>query len=189
MTIHWCWVRPTLVDDLVQIIDLNLRERYTPGKEDLLNSLKIRRSLKLLNGVLKEFSAVKLPNGVKIMAQVRQWFTISLNLLLTNHESYQIVARLRPLLYDYYARMSVTFSAGGITLENRSSERISEDILLSHLVYKCLVKIGVWLWSKLGKCTEEERTVNFNWVTSLLSKRFCRIADSLTSSRNFHGTH
>jgi hypothetical protein len=79
-----------------------------------------------------------------------------------NDETCQIVARLRPLLYDYYARMSVTFSAGGLTLENISSE----DIFLSHLVYKCLVKIGVWLWSKLGKCTQEEYTVNFNWVLS-----------------------
>jgi len=66
--------RPTLVDDLVQIIDSNLRERYTSGKEDLINYLKIRRSLKLLNGILKEFSAIKLPNGMKTMAQVRQWF-------------------------------------------------------------------------------------------------------------------
>lgn len=154
--------RPTLVDDLVQIIDSNLRERYTSGKEDLLNYLKIRRSLKLLNGVLKEFSAIKLPNGVKTMAQVRRWFYLVY--LLTNHESSQIVARLRPLLYDYYARMSTTFSVGGITPENISSHRISEDILLSHLVFKCLVKIGIWLWSKLGKCTGEELSVNFNWV-------------------------
>ncbi len=82
------------------------------------------------------------------------------------------MARLRPLLYDYYARMSTTFSAGGITLENIASHRISEDILLSHLVFKCLVKIGVWLWSKLGKCTGEELSVNFNWVLPFFSSGF-----------------
>jgi hypothetical protein len=63
--------RPTLIDDLVQIIDSHLRERYTSGREDFSNSLTIRRSLKLLNVVVKEFSTIKLLNGVKTMAQVR----------------------------------------------------------------------------------------------------------------------
>ena len=88
----------------------------------------------------------------------------------------QIVARLRPLLYDYYARMSLTFSVGGITTENISSDRVYDDILLSHLVYKCLVKMGVWLWNKLEKLSGEELSINFNWVLPFFSGRF-RIAD------------
>lgn len=62
--------RPTLIDDLVQILDSNLRQRYTSGDKDFLNSLRIRRSLKLLNVVIKEFSTIKLPNGMKTMTQV-----------------------------------------------------------------------------------------------------------------------
>lgn len=90
----------------------------------------------------------------------------------------QIVARLRPLLYDYYARMSATSSVGGITTENISSDRASDDILLSHLVYKCLVKMGIWLWNKLEKLSGEEYSGSFNWVLPFFSGRF-GIADFL----------
>jgi len=38
--------------------------------EDDRETLKLRRSLKLLNGTLKEFASIKLPNGIKAMAQV-----------------------------------------------------------------------------------------------------------------------
>jgi hypothetical protein len=38
--------------------------------EDAGETLKLRRSLKLLNGILKEFASIKLPNGIKVMAQV-----------------------------------------------------------------------------------------------------------------------
>jgi len=77
------------------------------------------------------------------------------------------VDRLRLLLYNYYARMSVTFSAGSITQDNISLESTYDNIVLSHLVYKCLVKIGVWLWSKLEKLTPKEYETNFAWVFSL----------------------
>jgi hypothetical protein len=38
--------------------------------EDAEETLKLRRCLKLLNGILKEFASIKLPNGIKVMAQV-----------------------------------------------------------------------------------------------------------------------
>lgn len=40
--------------------------------EDARDTLRLRRSLKLLNGILKEFASIKLPNGVKAMAQVNK---------------------------------------------------------------------------------------------------------------------
>ena len=75
--------------------------------------------------------------------------------------------RLRLLLYNYYARMSVTFAAGSITQDNISFESTYDNIVLSHLVYKCLIKIGVWLWNKLEKLTPEEYATNFAWVFAL----------------------
>lgn len=45
--------------------------------EDARDTLRLRRSLKLLNGILKEFASIKLPNGVKAMAQVNQVVVIN----------------------------------------------------------------------------------------------------------------
>jgi hypothetical protein len=66
--------------------------------------------------------------------------------------------------------MSTALSAEEITPENMSSNRVSDDILMTHLVYKCLVKIGIWLWNKLEKFTGEELSLNFNWVPPFISK-------------------
>lgn len=45
--------------------------------EDARDTLRLRRSLKLLNGIIKEFASIKLPNGVKAMAQVNQVVVIN----------------------------------------------------------------------------------------------------------------
>ena len=44
---------------------------------DARDTLRLRRSLKLLNGILKEFASIKLPNGVKAMAQVKKAVAIN----------------------------------------------------------------------------------------------------------------
>lgn len=38
--------------------------------EDPRDTLRLRRSLGILNGIIKEFASIKLPNGIKAMAQV-----------------------------------------------------------------------------------------------------------------------
>jgi hypothetical protein len=62
--------RGSLVKDLVVVIDTNLQKRYANRDEDPRNILKLRRSLNLLNGILKEFASIKMLNGVKTMAKV-----------------------------------------------------------------------------------------------------------------------
>lgn len=64
--------------------------------------------------------------------------------------------------------MSVTFSPDRITLDNIVSESVYDSIVFSHLVYKCLTKIGVWLWNKLERLTSEEFQSNFDWVLFFL---------------------
>lgn len=56
--------------DLVIVIDTNLQKRYANRDEDPRTTLKLRRSLNLLNGILKEFASIKMLNGVKTMAKV-----------------------------------------------------------------------------------------------------------------------
>jgi len=63
------------VNDLMGMIDTKLQSRYVVMDEDPRNTLILRRSLKLLNGILKEFSSYKMLNGVKTMANVRFLFT------------------------------------------------------------------------------------------------------------------
>ncbi|KAJ3517980.1 hypothetical protein NLJ89_g157 [Agrocybe chaxingu] len=138
---------PNLIDDLVKIINENLQKRYVSSIEDPRDTLRLRRSLKLLNGILKEFSSIKLPNGMKAMAQM--------------------VGQLRLLLQGYYSQMSLAFSSGNITQENIASQSVYDNILLSHLVYKCLAKIAAWLWNKSGRMSAEELQQNITWVQEL----------------------
>lgn len=64
------YVRPNLINDLVQIIDINLQKRYVSMQHNPADTLRLNRSLKLLNGILKEIGSIKLPNGMMAMAQV-----------------------------------------------------------------------------------------------------------------------
>ena len=47
--------------------------------DDPRDTLRLRRSLELLNGILKEFSSIKMPNGLKTMAQVNLYFDSRFN--------------------------------------------------------------------------------------------------------------
>jgi hypothetical protein len=37
-----------------------------------------------------------------------------------------------------------------------SLPRTAEDLLLAHLVYKCLVKLATWLWNRIDKQGKED---------------------------------
>lgn len=56
--------------DLVQIINTSLEQRYQAHVDHPQATLRLRRSLQLLNDILKEFASMKLLNGVKVMSQV-----------------------------------------------------------------------------------------------------------------------
>lgn len=59
------------MDDLLNIIDSTLQKRFLdPVNEDLRDTLVLRRSLKIFNGLLKEFSNAKMLNIVRSMAAV-----------------------------------------------------------------------------------------------------------------------
>jgi hypothetical protein len=63
------------------------------------------------------------------------------------------------MAYGYYSRISSTF-ASALNPSTVSSPRIMEDILLGHLVFKILVKMATWLWSKSGKMGDKTQA----WV-------------------------
>lgn len=52
-----------------------------------------------------------------------------------------------------------------VTPQSISMPKIHDDILLAHLVYKCIVKMAVWLWNRVDKLTKEEAERNQAWVS------------------------
>lgn len=63
--------RPNLVNDLMRNIETQLQKRYDAGGgHDQLDLLLLRRSLEILNGLIKEFTSFKMLQGVKTMLQV-----------------------------------------------------------------------------------------------------------------------
>lgn len=78
--------------------------------------------------------------------------------------TFKIVEQYRFVLYGYYSRMASTFTATTLTPQTIDSQRIFDDILLSHLVYKCIVKMAVWIWNRIDKLSLEERQAYQSWV-------------------------
>lgn len=62
--------RPNLITDLMSVVDQNLQKRYVQHSADPRDAVMLRRSLQLINAILKEFASIKMLNGVKVMAQV-----------------------------------------------------------------------------------------------------------------------
>ncbi|KAF8639750.1 hypothetical protein AX17_001012 [Amanita inopinata Kibby_2008] len=138
---------PNLVADIMSIIDNNLQRRYSSTDGETQSTLVLRRSLQLLNAILKEFGSIKMPSGMKIMAE--------------------LVEQLHLVLYNYYSKMAFSFSVSNVNLQNMETPYVYDNILLAHLVFKCLVKIAVWLWSKMDKLTKEESEKNIAWFREL----------------------
>ena len=68
------------------------------------------------------------------------------------------------MLYTYYSQMSTNITPGVVAVQSIGSTRVYEDILLAHLVYKCIVKMAVWLWSRIDKVPKDESERNQAWV-------------------------
>lgn len=75
--------------------------------------------------------------------------------------TFQIVEQLHLVLQSHYSTV-VPFLTS-LSPEAVSTARSSEDILLAHLIFKCLVKCAVWLWQKL-KSPQDKPKVD-PWVS------------------------
>lgn len=156
----YIFLRPDLIDHILKFIDASLQNRYVAMSEDPKETLRLRRTLSLLNEILKEFSSVKLLAGVKIMSNVSG----SLLDCFMQADGFQIVEQLHVLLCNYYSKMSATFSESNLKPESIASQSMCENILLSHLVYKGLVKMAVWFWGRIPRLTTDGFKPNQVWV-------------------------
>lgn len=118
---------PSLLADIMDVIRTNLEVLCNSPSSDPRSTLALRRGLALLNSILKEFSGFKLPAGVNTM---------------TN-----IVDQLHEVMFVYYSKLSSMISA--LVPLSLSDQRTADNLIVAHFIYKCLVKMALWLWSKL----------------------------------------
>ncbi|KAH7931251.1 ARM repeat-containing protein [Leucogyrophana mollusca] len=116
----------SLLTDIMQVVEANL-QRCGSSDVDARSSLMLRRSLKLLNAVLKEFASMKMLTGTGTM---------------TN-----IVNQLHGVIFTYYAQLSSTITS--ITPPDLQHQRTLDNLTAAHLVFKNLVTMATWLWGQL----------------------------------------
>lgn len=118
---------PSLLADIMDVIRTNLEILCGSPNNDPRSTLALRRGLALLNSVLKEFSGVKLLAGVNTMIN--------------------IIDQLHEVMFAYYSKLSLMISA--LVPLALSDQRIADNLIVAHFIYKCLVKMALWLWPKL----------------------------------------
>ncbi|KAJ7283929.1 armadillo-type protein [Mycena rebaudengoi] len=119
-----------LVNDLMDVIGTTFkRHGDSPNEGDPKDILILRRSMKLLNGVLKEFSNAKMLNIIQTMTSILQTCQLP--------------------IYSYYYTLISTLGTNYTQLITTS--RASTDLLLAHLAYKCVTKMALWLWNRIDK--------------------------------------
>ncbi|KAF9451646.1 ARM repeat-containing protein [Macrolepiota fuliginosa MF-IS2] len=139
---------PDLFDNLVNTIDARLTARYSSGQDNAQDALILRRSLGILNAVVKEFASMKMLNGMKIMAN--------------------LVQALRDRIYGYYTTLASTLLST-LNPDTILTEKLLQDITITHLLYKALVKVAIWSWQRIDKYSKEEATMAKAWQSQLFS--------------------
>ncbi|EPT02714.1 hypothetical protein FOMPIDRAFT_1159700 [Fomitopsis schrenkii] len=132
---------PALIPTLMGTIGTNIDARYGGGQGG--SAIQLRRSLEILNALLKELMSVKLPSGLKLMGA--------------------LVQELQQTLQGYYSRVASSFPTT-ITPTSISQPNIAEDLLFAHLIFKCVVKSAEWTWNRVTHNTYEHLGA---WVEQL----------------------
>ncbi|KAH9938596.1 ARM repeat-containing protein [Fomitopsis serialis] len=117
---------PALIPHLLGTIGTNVDARYGGGQGG--SAIHLRRSLEVLNAILKEFMSVKLPSGLKVMGA--------------------LVQELHQPLQGHYSRVASSFPTT-TTPASISQSRHAEDLLFAHLIFKCVVKSAEWTWNRI----------------------------------------
>jgi hypothetical protein len=66
-----------------------------------------------------------------------------------------MVDYLHQSLYNYYEELASIFTPA-LNPTTVGLPRTADDLLLAHLVYKCLAKIATWVWNRMDKQGKEE---------------------------------
>lgn len=118
----------TIVQSQIQVFLLN------PTGADPPNTLHLKRALRVLYLVVKEFCSIKMPSGIRVMTQIAE--------------------SLYSPLISHYDRLTSLLKASFTTealLDPLLQSTCNEVITLCHLVFKPCTKIMLWLWHKAGQ--------------------------------------
>ncbi|KAI5123421.1 hypothetical protein M0805_006126 [Coniferiporia weirii] len=120
---------PNLINELLSSTDNSIKSFVNTTGNDLKATLILRRSLEVLNAVLKELSIAKMPSVIKVMGQ--------------------LVENLHQTLGNYYSTLTnnVSTMISPTSISNRTT---TDAIFLAHITYKCLCKMAVWAWNRIG---------------------------------------
>jgi len=143
----------------MSVVESGLLALASTPNVTMQSTLSLRRSLKVLGFVIKEFSNTKMLTGVKTMFQV-WWPPLTIAILAHLHR--QITGQLRNVVFAYYSQLSPTIlSINGLL----GQERTVASITVAHLVYKCLVTMALWSWPRIIRDEKGELAELKEWVS------------------------
>ncbi|KAG6833896.1 hypothetical protein H0H87_007907 [Tephrocybe sp. NHM501043] len=149
-----------LINDIIATINTHLSTRAAAADADSQakkDTLILRKCFKLLNVIVKEFASIKMLNGIKTMAK--------------------LVEYLYPAIFQMYSEVAANVSPSTVSPHTILLPRVHDDILLSHLAYKCLVKMTIWLWNRLDKVSAEEQETNKARILELFGVSATQVKD------------
>ncbi|KAI0832484.1 ARM repeat-containing protein [Trametes gibbosa] len=132
---------PGLIQQLFGAINTSVEGRYNGTIHNA--TLVLRRSLEVLNAVLKEYAGYKMLTGIKTMGQLAQEL-------------------LQPL-QAHYVRLSSSIPS--ITPASLNQPTTVEDLLLAHLAFKSLSRLTFWAYHRYTCCNDYKNLEP--WVNEL----------------------
>ncbi|KAG8972314.1 hypothetical protein FRC05_010156 [Tulasnella sp. 425] len=126
---------PDLLDTIMGHIQVNVQARLASPSPDEGVLLRSRRSLGLLNAVLKEFVSMRSPIGTQICTKA----------------SAKVYPFLAPLVEQLTALLNTSLTPATI---NQPSTVY--DVEITRLSWKCWSKMMLWAWGRTKKLSPEE---------------------------------
>ncbi|EIN10324.1 ARM repeat-containing protein [Punctularia strigosozonata HHB-11173 SS5] len=136
---------PNLITDLANVVAQNMHVRYSSSASDPVVYLALRRSLSMVNKVLKEIASGKLPQHHRAMTQ--------------------IVTEVHQPFLAHYSAASAHFGSA-LTATGIGLPRTLQDLTLAHLIFKCLVKMTAWVWNRPGSPSDELARLHASFFSS-----------------------
>ncbi|KIJ70097.1 hypothetical protein HYDPIDRAFT_178457 [Hydnomerulius pinastri MD-312] len=134
----------TLFTQIIPVVENGLVSLANSPNANLQSTLSLRRSLKVVNSILKEFSSMKMMTGVKTMAEITD--------------------QLRGVLLGYYSQLSpMVLNIKDVLNEERTVALLTA----AHLTYKCLIKMALWSWPRIIRSTKGELADLQAWFLQL----------------------
>ncbi|KAG8934669.1 hypothetical protein FRC02_009496 [Tulasnella sp. 418] len=127
---------PNLLTQLVEIIGAHAGSITSPTLNE--SSLRLKRALRLMNVILKEFGTMRSPLGTKVNTQAVA-------------ETHNFISNLAQQMSKH---VESTLNPGNV-----GDPAMLYAIEISHLSWKCWSKVVLWVWNK-QKTQEEEQAFN-----------------------------